>query len=165
MDESIVESTLNMECPHPSTHASGRSCKRRLARVTSLVLYGRECTQTVVRFRPARKPQKTDGRREPHNQCPYAELYEGTVQKSRVSWAENCGKTRAGWEALNSHIQPGGSIDSRKQNLPCRKAGKARQRPSAVLPRLTGHPGISQRSAPCELSQFRPWLFSQLSPL
>jgi hypothetical protein len=58
MDERILESTTTMKRSHPSIHASGRSCKRRLVRVTSLELYDRACTQAVVRLALGRKSHK-----------------------------------------------------------------------------------------------------------
>ncbi len=51
------------------------------------------------------------------------------------------------------------------ENLPCRKVGKAGLQPLGVLPGLTGSSGISHSSTLCEMSQFLPWLFSQLYPL
>lgn len=51
------------------------------------------------------------------------------------------------------------------ENLLCRKVGKAGLQPLGVLPRLTGSLGISHSSTLCEMSQFLPWLFSQLYPL
>jgi hypothetical protein len=113
MDERILESPSTMKRSHPSTHASRRSCKQSPVRVTSLALYGRGCTQAVMRRLARHTSQRPGDRCETHNQVPSLKIIWAKPATVKPGMRSGLRRGQGRMMELSIPMQLGESIDVR----------------------------------------------------